>query len=46
MQLHDLQPKQESRAAVSAPIVHGRERTIPKLKKELAGLRLPMRMNG
>jgi cyclase len=32
-------------AAIVASIIHRRETTIPELKKELAGLGLPMRMN-
>ena len=43
--IYDVCTAGQADAAIVASIIHRREMTIPDLKKELAGMGLPMRMN-
>jgi cyclase len=43
--VYDVCTDGKADAAILASIIHRREMTIPELKKELAGMGLPMRMN-
>ena len=43
--IYDVCTEGKANAAIVASIIHRREVTIPELKKELAGMGLPMRLN-